>query len=245
MMKDKIIKLLREAVLTEKTVDVNNDVDFLYDKYFKADIDKIQETGVIERGMFRRAQTNTFTLSDDASKEANDKGGICRIDINKGDNFYNPHNSTISLSINFAAVKYVLEEGGDLHKAKKYLTPRMAKSLVQEFTEEKIKGSIHHELAHWVDDITHNRHIKKKTMQKRDDLINVHHLERHAQIHNIIQLKRKHGDIWDLMSFDELIKLSPALNTIYHDLPEDVRKKWILKLKRRMYREGLLGDNMR
>jgi hypothetical protein len=46
------------------------------------------------------------------------------------------------------------------------------------------------------------------------------------------------------MSFDDLIKLSPQLNHVYTTLGYNDKKKWIRKLKTRMYREGLLGKNM-
>jgi hypothetical protein len=47
------------------------------------------------------------------------------------------------------------------------------------------------------------------------------------------------------MSFDEMFHMSPTLINVYKDLKPENKKKWLIKLKRRMYREGLLGDEMR
>ena len=250
-MKEVIKKILREAILVEKTIDINDDVDLIYERYFKADIDQIQKTGFIEHGMFRRKTTNTSILKEETSKEA-DKIGRCLIQINYGHNYYNPYKSVLSISINPDAVNFVLKEaGGDLHKAKKYLNNmNKAKSLVQEFTEEKVKGSIHHELVHWIDNVTHNKHLNKTRMgidtEEKRDLIDMHYLEINSQIHNIVQLKRKHSDIWDLLTFIEMIRLSPTLALIYDStkIPKDIKMKWMMHLKKRMYREGLLGDHM-
>ena len=243
-----IKKLLREELLKEKLTDVNSDVDFLYDKYFKSGVDEIAETGIVKRSVFEKGNTNTMTLSSDASNKANETNA-CLIQVNYGNknkngNFYNPSVSMISISVNDDAVRHSLEYGGDINKAKRVLSPLMQKSFAKEFTEEKIKGSIHHELVHWVDDTMNNRHIAKIVKNKPEDF-NSHYIEIQAQIHNVVQLKRKHADIWDLMSFDEMLNMSPILISVYKDLKPENKKKWLIKLKRRMYREGLLGDEMR
>lgn len=243
-MKKIIKKLLRESLLNEKVMDVNDDVDFIYDTYFKNDIDEINKTGFIRRDMFKRYNTNTDILSNELSLKVNEINP-CKIQINHGNNFYNPFEQLLSMSINFDAIKFALEYNGDINKAKKGLTINMGKSFIKEFSEEKIKGTIHHELVHWIDDTIHNQHIKKHlSKSKKTKYINAHHLELQAQIHNIIQLKRKHEDLWDLLSFDELISMSPTLSLVYRQLPIEERNIWIKKLKRRMYREGLLGQEM-
>lgn len=38
--------------------------------------------------------------------------------------------------------------------------------------------------------------------------------------------------------------MSPTLSLVYRQLPIEERNIWIKKLKRRMYREGLLGQEM-
>lgn len=243
-MKSLIKKLVRESLLTEKVMNINHDVDYIYDAYFKNNINEINSTGFVRKDMFKQYISTTDVFTDELTLKAN-KINPCKIKINYGNNFYRPSEQLISISINFNAFNYAFDYNGNLKQAKENLPVSLGKSFMQEFTEEKIKGSIHHELAHWLDDSFHNRHIEKfLNMSKPIKHINTHHLELQAQIHNIIQLKRKNEDLWDLLSFDELIHMSPTLYVIYNELPYSERNNWIKNLKRRMYREGLLGKEM-
>mgnify|MGYP000110725046 CR=1 FL=1 len=130
--------------------------------------------------------------------------------------------------------------------------PDLKTNLKKEQFEEKIKGSIHHELAHWLDDTLHNFHITKrveKQMQKNTrDLknipVNVTNFEIEAQMHNIKQLYNKYSDIWDNLTFIDMINKSPSLISVYNSTPKTFKDGWLKKLKTRMYREGLLGKNM-
>jgi hypothetical protein len=182
-----------------------------------------------------------------------------KITINKkysheSENFYSYKNNIIGLSVNKNAVDYVLRKNGDLNLAINSLEPNVGKRLKQEFTEEKIKGSIHHELVHWIDNNLNNQHIRK-AIEKRNKIlstkqkaslknINTLGFERQSQIHNIRQLYLKHRNKWDELTFVDMLLLSPPLITIYNILSGDDRKKWIMLTKKRMHREGLLGQKM-
>jgi len=241
-----IKKLLRESILTEKVMDVIYDVDYIYDTYFRKDINEINETGFIRRDMFKEYISTTEIFTDELSLKANEINP-CKIKINYGHNYYKPSEQLISISINFNALNFALDYNGNINQAKKGLSHSIGESFIREFSEEKIKGSIHHELAHWLDDTLHNKHIEKflnNPKPKSIKHIDAHHLEIQAQIHNIIQLKLKNEDLWDTLSFDDLIHKSPTLSTIYDKLPDNERNNWIKNLKRRMYREGLLGKKM-
>jgi hypothetical protein len=50
--------------------------------------------------------------------------------------------------------------------------------------------------------------------------------------------------VWDVLTFDDLIKLSPTLNNINNKLNPNFKNQWIKNLKIRMYREKILGKNM-
>jgi len=250
----KIIRqFLKEHLLSEKLTDVDSDVDLLYDKYFKDDIDEIQVTGIITKNMFKPDGTNTSILRDDISVRANELN-YCIININDGSNYYGPSINKIGISVNDSALNFVRDDfNGNLKDAIDYLNDdRQKKSLMAEFTEEKIKGSIHHELAHWIDDTMNNQHLKRRMIkavqQKTRDLgglpVDATKMEIQGQIHNVKQLYNKYNDIWNTLSFDDLIGYSPSLSNIYRKLPYDLRNKWLRNLKTRMYREGLLGDMM-
>jgi hypothetical protein len=69
-------------------------------------------------------------------------------------------------------------------------------------------------------------------------------MERQAQIHNIKQLHNKYKDIWDTLTFNDMMELSNALKATMTSLPDALRKQWVKDTKMRMYREGLLGVKM-
>jgi len=247
-----IKQLLRESIIKERLTNVDSDVDLLYNKFFKNDVDVIQKTGIIDGGMFKRNITDTEILKDNESIESSDINK-CDIKINYGRNYYSPSSQSISLSINKSAVEYVINDfNGDLNDAIKSLNHDKQNSLRKEFTEEKLKGSIHHELTHWIDDTMHNRYINK-LLKKAEEVgsknfngksINTSKMEINAQIHNIKQLYNKFKSTWGNLSFDDLISQSPTLMSISNELQSTDRNKWIRDLKTRMYREGILGYNM-
>jgi len=248
-----IKKLLREGLLAEKLTNVDSDVDLIYNTYFKKDIDEISKTGVITRYMFDMPTTDTSVLKDDASIKANELNP-CKILINNGGNHYAPLQHIISVSINDGARDFILDNfNGIITNAVDYLSDlNQKKSLEQEFTEHKIKGSIHHELAHWIDDTMNNNHIQKvikKAQEYRsnslyDIPVNATKMEIQGQIHNIKQLYNKYKDTWDTLSWNNLIELSPSLSNINKILTGNINTKWVRDLKIRMHREGLLGKNM-
>ena len=252
-MKQIIKKLLREGLITERLTEVESDVNLLYDMYFRPAVEEIERTGKITEDMFNYAETNTVILESELAKEAH-KTNMCIIKINTNrNNFYDPNSRIIGVSVNKGAVDYTMNFGGDLKSAINYLDDEYQKrELPKEFSEERIKGSIHHELAHWIDDTMNNRHIKNlldKPIDVRTKMfnklpINANKLEIQAQIHNVKQLYNKYENIWDELTFKDMLTYSPPLNKVYRDLPMKIKLDWIRNLKTRMHREGLLGKNM-
>lgn len=234
--------------INERLMDVNKDVDYIYDLFFKKDVVKFNESGIITDGMFESNKLSTKDLKEPLSVKA-DKLNRCEILINKNGNFYKPSENIISLSVNFNAVSFIKSSGG-LENAIKNLSSSKAEVLKYELSESRIKGSIHHELVHWLDETLHNKHITKKLKKAKEvgnwgRNVNSTKMEIQSQIHNIVQLKREYADIWDEMSFREMLIKSPSLDTIYSMLRGEEKKNWILDLKKRMFREGLLGKNMK
>jgi hypothetical protein len=256
-MKKLIRILLRESLINERLMDVDDDVDFIYNAFFKMDIDDIKNTGIIKSNMFNKKEFGTDDLKSPLSQKAN-KINPCAIGINFGTNYYSPMNSQISMSINYDAFHFILDEfDGNLKKAIQELklqgNKSMSINLSNEFSESKIKGSIHHELVHWVDDALHNDHIKKrankasetgKGMTKKGLPINADKMEIQGQIHNVVQLKKEYYNTWDSLTFEDLLKLSTTLNVVYNQLKDDIKTKWKRDLLTRMHREGLLGKKM-
>jgi hypothetical protein len=246
-----------DELIEERLMSVDNDVDMIYDYYFKNDIEKVKVTNSLIGIDFEQNEYNTNFLKSPLAKKAN-KINPCKIFINIGSNHYNPKDSVIALGVSNNAVDFVLQNfNGNLNKAILELKlsgdKKQSINLSNEFSESKIKGSIHHELAHWIDDTLHNRHIKLRSdkaaetgsgMTKRGLPINADKIEIQGQIHNVVQLKKEYSDIWDSLTFEDLLKLSTTLNLVNNQLRGYIRTEWKRNLLTRMYREGLLGKNM-
>lgn len=251
-MKNFIKESLRK-ILNEKLTDVEVDVDAIYDKYFKNGVDEIARTNRLTKNIFSKHEIKTSSLVSEDAVKANELNP-CDIFINYGSNFYRPSDSLISIGYSKGAFDFIMDNGnGDIGEALTYLDDKNQKlSLIKEFTEERIKGSIHHELVHWIDDTLHNRHITKRIgkalQQKTRDIngipVNATKMEIQAQIHNIKQLYNKYKDSWNKITFDQMLDLSPSLKFIYKNLPSQFKNEWRRNIKRRMAREGLLGKNM-
>jgi hypothetical protein len=247
-----IKKLLREGLLTEALPDIYGDVDLIYDKYFREDISTIEAFGRVSGDMFKRTSSDTSILKSDICVKAHELNP-CEISINKVGNSYSPINKVINISVNTGALGFVMKYDGNLDYASDMVEDDKRNKLLNEFTESKFKGSIHHELLHWVDDTLNNRHINKK-LDKASEVgrdkyfkgkdVNMSKFEIQAQMGNIMQLKKRLGDNWDYITFKNMIDLSPPLVVIYDRLNGDDRDKWVRQLKTRMYREGLLGSKM-
>jgi len=241
--------IVREGLLNERLTDVNEDVDLIYDLGFRDDVNKLMESGVLIDNMFQTSNIDTKYLKAELSVKAH-KLNPCTIEINNGGNYYKPSDNLISVGVHQQAKELIIDNGGVLNDIGSYLNDDQVDRIKQEFTEGKIKGSIHHELTHWIDDTLNNQHINKtvnspETMKKiNKNNVNSNYIELQAQIHNIVQLKRVYSDTWDNITFKELVTISPTLNNIYKNLSFDIRNEWVRKLKTRMHREGLLGKMM-
>jgi len=243
-----------ETILNERLIDADSDVNYLYNRFFKDTFDEIADTGIINNNTFIHRVTDTSKLQSAIAIKAN-KLNPCLITINalRG-NYYSPLNNVISISVNKNAVNFIINNGGSIKNSSDTLNDEDAYRLKREFIDSTIKGSIHHELSHWIDDTLHNNYIKNRldtaeengsSLTKKSLPIDAHEMEINAQIHNIKQLKNKYDKEWDSLSFDDMIRYSPALSMIYKELVGEIKNKWIKKIKKRMYREGLFGKNMR
>ena len=244
------------SLLNEKLTNIEDDVDMLYELYFRKGVEEVEQTRRINGDTFEQTDTDTSILKNELCVKAHAMNP-CTIVVNKASNHYNPNKKLISIAISLQGANYVINEfGGDLDRAIEEMDPRQAVTMKKEFTEAKIKGSIHHELVHWLDDTFNNQHIKKRidkniklhnageALPFNSVTVNAHYMEIQAQIHNIKQLYNKHSDEWDTLSFEDMIYLSPTLTNTYRSLPYSLKIEWVKKIKMRMFREGLLGKKM-
>jgi len=74
--------------------------------------------------------------------------------------------------------------------------------------------------------------------------VNATKIEIQGQIHNIKQLYNKYKNVWDEISFQDMLDMSSSLLSINDGLKGETNAKWRKELKQRMNREGLLGKKM-
>lgn len=156
---------------------------------------------------------------------------------------YNPVNKVIRVGVTMAAFKAALLQI-DLDMLKQYPV------LVREFDELRIKSTIQHELVHWIDDALNNNHMTKNSKTndfkkylyggKRD--VGLGYIEIQAQVNQINFIKKKLGTKkWNSITWEEMVVLHPALDSLNTRLGAEWRKIIIP----RMAREGILGKNMK
>jgi hypothetical protein len=259
----KIHEIIKEENLTEATFDIDQQVDYIWDKFFK------EKSEAILGGKQLPTLTPEYMFSEDLpSSEIMDKANeIFPVQINIHDgnkgNQYIPQYNLITIDFNRNALEFVKKYGRLEYAAKdleKHGRDSQAKSLMNEFGEARVKGSIHHELSHWLDDVFHNRHIsnrldktrvleptaRKKVMNQGQPDVALTNFERDAQVHSIKQLKRKYEDEWDSLSFEDMVRKNPSLEYIYDSgMSAGWGSKWKKMIQRRLHRENLLGKNMR
>ena len=255
---------LNEIFLTEKLIEVVDDVDRIYNHFFKNILDAVATKNIEEI----QKQINISTVR--TSTEELIKKGIIQNDIlldlhlknplsvlvnMVGGNAYSPLEKRLSLSINFNAFEILMNDmKGDLNNS--HIVGDDAKRFESEFTLERIKGSIHHELAHWYDDTINNKHLDRKitkAMELGDRSIlrlgksdvNLTDFEIESQIHNIYQVYLHNKDEWDTMSFEDILDKSSPLKTLQARLSPEDYKYWKRRILKRMAREGLVGKKMR
>jgi len=256
-----------QEFITEATYELDTDVDMLYDLAFKDIVEQIQ-AGTWDGEDF--ASNNyigdTGMLTSPDCKKAHEVNPLTII-TTQG-NEYNPHGDAmrapfLSLSIN-NQVLGLIRDHGSVKSAVEVIPWSQRERFKSEILPERIKGSIHHELAHWLDDTFHNSHIKNRITwantanekhsdyKKASNIMNqgkkqrnLSNYEINAQIHSIKQLKRANEDMWDLLSFGEMVKMNASLSNLSDEFKElGEYENWKKQLLRRMHREKLIGDEM-
>lgn len=142
--------------------------------------------------------------------------------------------------------------------------------LVRFMRGESVKEMINHELTHWVDDVRSGGALSSQIQRARSPKgqpptksnlhaynlasgghqnINLGPAEINAIVNGIAEIRNKTlRDVWDDITFDQLIDNSQALSAIQAHLQSDQPdeyQKWRNLIVKRMARENLLGRNMR
>lgn len=179
---------------------------------------------------------------------------------------YDPVNNEIYISLNSSLVSFLIDNFGSgiisLDKLKSELPKTLQKNVDLDLNLNAMRATISHELSHWMDNKFHNKYILDKIEQRQKlllkgnpfDIINKRtfgskdidttYMEINAQIHSIETFKNQNKKYWDKWNLFDMLSLSNAFRAIYKELNRKDREDWLLKLMKRMSREGLLGKNM-
>lgn len=246
--------------LNEKTFNIRRDVDIIYNKAFKKYIDAVNVKGKIKNlPPIPVMILDSSILKGKEARESHKLNPI-KIIISPEDSqfYYSPLKQKIVFG--FPIYQYYKFSIEHINKE-----PTTFKNSINTFTKDSfnrkiiyklykegnVKGTIAHELSHWINDSLHNRQLTKSV--KKGDLLlgkkssRATTIEIDAQIHALKTQREIVGKAtWDTWSFDDLMEFGDSLK--YNQMAtrrtgED--KQWQKDLLRRMEREKILGKNMK
>jgi hypothetical protein len=203
-------------------------------------------------------------VKSDDIKLANANNKLVGISYNPhGSNMYKPDQPSqfdrgeygVKIEFNIPAqVIDLLSSHSDLS----FIPTSQREFLTNELTAARLKGTIMHELSHWINDSIHNSHIRnriKKTAGRDFNTVMNKGVERthqfltdyelDAQIHAIIQYRNENRLKWDSLQLDELLSKMPFYFPLSTTVTRQELKEWKRYILKRLAREGLLGKRMR
>jgi len=255
-----------EQYLTEKTFAIGADVDLVYKKLYEPYTKEIKKGNygkVIQLLDKHKSKTPLVYVSSGElkSKQAKTAHEINPIIIgfyadNLG-NYYSPNDKIIHYSFNYNVIDIIRANRGDIVATKRTLPDNQRDRFENELNDIALKGTIYHELSHWLDDTLHNQHIKKMidlglndpnpvsvaSQGHADPVLTVYELD--AQIHALKQMKRqlkgKYNDIW----WDDVFTLKPSFYSVFNKAAVSKEyDEYMKRLTKRMHREGLLTKKL-
>lgn len=252
--------------LNEKTYAISGDVDLIYNKFFKKyvklyhkDIQKFLqelEKDKLNDEYFFGDMMSHWLKSRIAKKATEITPIIIRCGVLKKGNMYDIRHGLISLSLNIELIDLLKQYKGNTGEILK-LIPKATTRIrfKNEMTETNIKGSIYHELSHWLNDTLHDEnvrkenmklHIDKKKMEKIGD-VTFTDFELDAQVHALKQLHRTHKKVWDQLTWMDIANLKTSFSAVFIKLKsvnKGIREDYRKRLLKRLNREKLIGRNM-
>lgn len=252
-----------KEILNEKTYSLDRDVHYLYkkaklDKFIEAIQKEDSKTtydmlnkNIVEMGVIVFYNGDSSELTNRDAKTAHKKNPInIRLGVFAQGSYYNPKDSFLQVSVNSQALQ-LLQTKNSSFKEVEDMIHQQVKRFRNEFTEANIKGSIYHELTHWIDDSIHNRHISRKI--DREDLkggradVNHTEFEVNSQIHKIKQLKKssRRNEFDDFSWEDLMVKLPSLMSNFKNFRSEDEYYSFTKEFLKRMDREKVRPKNLK
>ncbi len=257
-----------DKYLNEKTFDIDDDVNYLYNEFYEiiGTWQKKNAKHKIQKFLRKnRSKIGLFSSEELISKPIEVAHELNPIDIylkyySKGGSVYVPHKNLIETSIPTPAMELILTK--DIETLDEFFpTDKQEERFWNDFSEQKLKGTIYHELSHWLNDTLHNFNITKTFTKASKDpsrvgelikfgasSVSLSNMELDAQIHAIKELKRRFDHVWDDLSFFDFATLNSSFHTVFTTAVkagEKEYKKYFKSLVKRLNRENLLGKNMK
>jgi len=252
-----------DGILIEATLNVDKDVDFLYkvagfDKIAKAvKSGNAKELEAAIDFSHKEVKVPSSALKSKVSVKANKVNPITiRIGGNVGGNYYNMVNHTIGFGVSENIAWVLRDNDYDMEKVMKDVGDQ-GRAIRNDLLAPALKGSIAHELNHWIKDSLHGgfmlgavqSYAKKRAKGKGVPNVNQTSFEIDSQVEAIRYIKRELGKrAFDKLSWEELAVTKPSLASNFiawgrltHAQFDDVMKLFI----KRMARENLLGKGLR
>lgn len=254
-----------DFLLQEKIFDIQHEVDFLYDRFFKKFIDVYQKDGTIGTIPNRLSMSGDEFMKNVKNEDIKEANGInplkmIIISTDKG-NMYVPNKAgaTLYISINGEAANLLNRYKNNVD----FLSAMDQRFIKNELTSARVKGSIMHELSHWIRDSLNNQYLSKKldknntvasSAEKLRNLNNgknyghqflsPHELD--AQVHAIVQFINSNPARWNrLTKLDDALFSMPFYKAISENLTPSEHAEWKKKILARLARENLMGKRMR
>lgn len=261
-----------QKYLIEKTFAIDKDVEWLYDQsgldeLFTAIKNRDAESILRFQSKSKEKsnfggdwtffETDSSKLKNRNSKQAHKVNPVkIRIGNFWDGSFYDPTTSIIQISIHQGAMKLISDVGGNIDMIKNIVTYQF-KKFTNEFSPAAFKGTISHELTHWIDDSLNNRHItnivniaKEKGSRgvltgKHND-VNHTEFEINSQVHAIKSIKKELGKReFDKLNWVSLFQQKSSLMANFRNFRNEeeynVHMKEFIK---RLHREKLLPKSL-
>jgi len=257
--------------LNEKTFSISADVDMIYKKYFKKYVKPFHKKGgkanrndltdfkegmdkVHKDGKWYFGNATSEILKSKTAKKAHELNPVTLVfGAWQEGSFYNYSKKAISFSLN-SDVLHLLSTSQSKLDIRNMLQGRILERFMNELSEENIKGTIYHELSHWINDSIYNQNIQKRVQKnlktKEFDIttVNFTDFELDAQVHAIKQLKRSFTGDWNYIRWYDIIQKKPSFSVVFAQLkqqPKAVQMDYFKRISKRLNRENLMGKNLK
>lgn len=249
--------------LNEKIFDIRDDVDMIYNQAFKKSID------YLEKFDYQNFYTEVYKIKNNISSSEL-KSPDCikahaihpitiKCGVAVGTSLYSSTDDVILIILDSQTINIIniYRENMEYVLGSKF----QKKSISHIFTEETIKGSIAHELNHWLDDTLHNKFITKSIIsgkfkyseemataytRKQTKNIGATNFEINSQVISFKEILNKYGqEKYDSFTMLDIYVIKPQLGFLVAAMNKSDYQYYVKKLYPRLMREKLLGKKMK